>query len=365
MQLDFSSALYLGMKHSSQELLPWSSLTTGTPAALKGPRIAQLMSAQLAQMMGAEAGLTFPSTLHLFRDLFNMLMEEDALFFIDNRTYPISSWGLETVIAKGATVVSFGYEGSSKLKELVMDRLRPGQKAVIVSDGWCTPCGIALPLQAYLSVLKPLGGLLVLDDTQALGVLGKKPTRQMPYGFGGGGVIPWLDIKDSGVLIGSSLAKGFGVPVAVAAGSYFWMKKLIQNSLSQIHCSPPSNAEFRAMQHAFQINTQNGDHLRQLLLNNVLFFKKALLSTGIDTSGGIFPVQMLKGISKEAAHYLLDRLSENGIQAVMVKNNENASSACFILRADHTIKDIRQITDLVPRILGTPRKKYCNAYTIK
>ena len=59
----------------------------------------------------------------------------------------------------------------------------------------------------------------MLDDTQALGVLGEKPTPDAPYGRGGGGSLPWHGVTSPHVIAGSSLAKGFGVPIAVLSGS--------------------------------------------------------------------------------------------------------------------------------------------------
>jgi hypothetical protein len=60
---------------------------------------------------------------------------------------------------------------------------------------------------------------LVIDDTQALGILGHSPGPHAPYGKGGGGSLQWAGIGGPDVLVVSSLAKGFGAPVAVLAGS--------------------------------------------------------------------------------------------------------------------------------------------------
>ena len=38
--LDFTSSLYLGMRHASRDLRPWDSLTRGMPAALVPPALA-------------------------------------------------------------------------------------------------------------------------------------------------------------------------------------------------------------------------------------------------------------------------------------------------------------------------------------
>ena len=64
--LDFTSALYLSMGHASHRLPPWERLTTGRPAALAEPALADSVAAQLAALMGCETAVLAPSTLVLF-----------------------------------------------------------------------------------------------------------------------------------------------------------------------------------------------------------------------------------------------------------------------------------------------------------
>lgn len=59
----------------------------------------------------------------------------------------------------------------------------------------------------------------MLDDTQALGILGCYPRPDAPYGEGGGGSLRHFGIQSPEILSGNSLVKGFGVPVAVLAGT--------------------------------------------------------------------------------------------------------------------------------------------------
>ena len=71
--LDFTSALYLGLRHSHGALRPWAQLTTGRPAALEPAPEAVALAQDLAQFLGRERATLAPSTLHLFWDLFDVL----------------------------------------------------------------------------------------------------------------------------------------------------------------------------------------------------------------------------------------------------------------------------------------------------
>jgi hypothetical protein len=71
--IDFTSALYLGMRHAHWALPPWLRLTTGRPAALEEPPEANRLSQDIARLLRCERAILAPSTLHLFWDLFDVL----------------------------------------------------------------------------------------------------------------------------------------------------------------------------------------------------------------------------------------------------------------------------------------------------
>src|SRR5262245_51588111 len=115
--LDFTSALYLGMRHGSRSLEPWDQLTTGRPAALVSPPGARQVSQALAVLQGCESGTLATSTLHLFWDLFGMLAGERVAIYPDAGIYPISQWGVERAAARGAPVRKFPHHDAEALRD--------------------------------------------------------------------------------------------------------------------------------------------------------------------------------------------------------------------------------------------------------
>ena len=67
--LDFTSALYLGLRHPSPSLRPWPGLTTGKPAALQPAPGSAAIAGEFAALVGCERATPAASTLHLFWDL--------------------------------------------------------------------------------------------------------------------------------------------------------------------------------------------------------------------------------------------------------------------------------------------------------
>ena len=186
----------------------------------------------------------------------------------------------------------------------------------MLTDGLCPGCGGVAPVGDYLDAVRRRGGAVVVDDTQALGVLGT-PARGHPYGAGGGGIARWAGLSDARLVIVASLAKGLGVPVAVVAGGQAMVRRYEARAETRVHCSPPSNAHLSAAIHALRCNATRGDELRRHLAAVVTRFRALLQAQGIPVMAGLFPVQTIPspgGLDLRDVH---QRLGELGIRAVL------------------------------------------------
>src|SRR6266487_3621373 len=216
--IDFTSSLYLGMRHSSNELLGWQQLTTGVPAALYEFRRSEQISQQIAQLQGLEKGISAPSTLHLYWDLYGFLSTQQIVVFVDEKIYPVSKYGIERLIVKKIPIHLFRHLDANHLSELVERKLQKFKLPIILTDGWCPQCGRPAPIKDYSEILKPFKGNIIIDDTQAFGILGERRSNAV-YGNDGGGILKWLDVNDQNIITITSLAKAFGVPMAVISGN--------------------------------------------------------------------------------------------------------------------------------------------------
>lgn len=338
--LNFTSALYLGLQHPSQSLRSWEQLTTGAPAMLIEPIEALQISQALGELQGCEAATLATSTLHLALGLFDLLAKTPIALFMDAGTYPITRWGVQRAAMRGVPVRTFPHYDATALKGSLSATPR-GRVPLVVTDGFCPGCGRVAPFADYLELAGSRGGMLVADDTQALGILGHEPSAAMPYGKGGGGSLIWSGLKNPDVLVYSSLAKGLGVPVAVLAGSRAWIREYEENSLTRVHCSQPSAAILRAAEHAIACNRREGDARRGRLLDLVGRFRRGLRAVGMTIGRGLFPVQTIRscaqGIPASALHR---RLAEDGVRAVLNRGENGIPLVSFLLTATHTAAQI-------------------------
>jgi 8-amino-7-oxononanoate synthase len=341
--IDCTSSLYLGLRHGSGSLGAWPRLSTGVPAALGPPAGAEIAGRGLARLAGCRAGVLAPSTLHLFWDLFGILACDSVAIHADAGLYPIGRWGVERAAARGARVRAFRHHDPDALGASL--GRSPGLRPLVVADGFCPACGRPAPIREYLELLRPRGGLLILDDTQALGIFGHEPGPGAPYGRGGGGSVRRAGIAGPDVAVVSSLAKGFGVPVAVLAASRAFVARFERESETRVHCSPASIPAMRAAARALRVNARHGDALRLRLARNVRRFRRRLAEAGVTPGGGLFAVQALAAGPRVDPPALHRRLLGRGIRTVL----QRPERLLVILRADHAP---REIDALAGAILG-------------
>lgn len=343
--LDFTSASYLGLRHPRRTLRPWPRLTTGVPAALAEPGSARALAARLAGLAGTERAVLATSTLHAFWDLFVTLGASGLACYIDAAAYPIAGWGVERAAGRGTLVRRFPHRDVGALMRLLraqggrLDRL-----PVVVADGICPGCGRPAPVRGYLSALRPYGGLLVFDDTQALGIFGRDVAQHPPYGHGGGGSLRLAELTSPDVLIVSSLAKAFGVPVAMVAGRASLIERYEQRSETRVHCSPPSLAHIRAAEHALEVNLRQGEQRRARLAALVRQLQDGVGVLGHRIGPSQFPVQALGPIEGVPAAVLYSRLLDLGVRAVLHRPACRSVATCsFLITAVHTPEQIDRV----------------------
>jgi 8-amino-7-oxononanoate synthase len=327
--LDFTSALYLDFRHASCELRPWEQLTTGVPAALAEPVLARKTAAQMARLTGMEAGVFARSTLHAFWDLVLVLARSRTLVLLDSATYPVARWGVERAAGRGVAAAAFTHHQVDHLWRLARQATGSGRVPLIVVDGVCPSCERRAPLLDYLDIADRLAGRLLVDDTQALGLLGPE----------GGGSLRDVGTTGPAVVV-ASLAKAFGAPLAFVGGTRADIATYLRESETRVHLSPPSLADLHAAHRAVRLNACQGAARRSRLRALVERFRRGLLALGLGRpSAGrraLLPVQTVPPLPGISASDVYQRLLNLGIRGVLHKGCDGRAQVSLILSAAHT-----------------------------
>jgi 8-amino-7-oxononanoate synthase len=194
--------------------------------------------------------------------------------------------------------------------------------------------------------MENFGGLLVVDDTQALGILGMRPGSWSPYGEGGGGSLRAAQLEGSeGIVSISSLAKAFGAPMAALSGPAAIVEDFRSSSLTRVHSSPPCVAAVGAAAASQAWNREAGDSTRQRLGGLVARFRRRMLERfGTLPAGGSFPVQNMRHRNAPALYAALEA---RGVNALLLQERDTHPGIrlSFILRADHPAAEIDAAVD--------------------
>jgi 8-amino-7-oxononanoate synthase len=348
--VDFTSALYLGFTHDSGSLR-WDQLTTGVAAALRRPPQAAEPELGFAALVGCERAVAQTSTLHAAWDLFGAQLPRDVALFHDAAAYPVLRWGLERASHHGRPVAGFRHHDPDALERAL--RAMPGRaRPWVVTDGFCPGCAQIAPLPEYARVAAAHGGRVIVDDTQALGLIGSDPARGQPFGVGGGGSLRRLAAADPAIVLMASLAKSFGVPMAMVAGPAAFIEPFVQRSEILVHCSPPSLAHLAAASRAMERNASEGDRLRLRLARRVRAFRRIMRASGVRMRGGMFPIQRLHVSSPHEALRVQQALGARGVRTVVERVRCRPQLAVtFVLTARHDEGQLRRAAAVLSAVL--------------
>jgi 8-amino-7-oxononanoate synthase len=328
------------------------ALTTGVPAALPEERGSFALAQELAELQSCERATLAASTLHLYFDLFGQFAQQPLRIYMDRDCYPISRWGVERAKAQGARVRVFPHNDAFAVARMVEEDKASDRMPVIVCDGFCPSCGATAPLSQYHSCVASRSGLVVVDDTQALGMLGEKPQKAAPYGKGGGGSLRFQGLPYANLLLCSSLAKAFGAPVAALSGPASLISQFETNSDTRIPCSPPSTVVLRAAQRALAENRLFGDNWREHLNHLMLRLRFRLREAGLKFVGAIFPFAMILGPRGANMKPVQDALSRQGVQTALVRGCSHVGAGlALVITALHDIADIDRVVHCLARAM--------------
>jgi 8-amino-7-oxononanoate synthase len=334
-RLDFTSSLFLGLRHGSASLPPWASLTTGVPAVLHEATAAHRIAATVAAAQGAQAGVVGRSALHALMDVMGMIPQRGDVVAIDASAYSLAEWAALRAAANGAVVRKFPHHRPEAIVP------RPGRRLFVLTDGWCPGCNRPAPLPQLRQLAHGTGGALIVDDSLAFGVLGNKRRGEV---FGDGSGTPgWCGLDHAGIVWVASLAKAFGAPLAVTTGDAATIRRLAEAGGNRVHSSPPSAADLAAASTA--LRDPNDNRARRIRLQRqVLRLRSRLQDIGLPVSGLPFPVVSVRLLGSDAQRWW-SRLQSAGIRALLQQSRcRRGVMLTVLVRADHSPADLDRLT---------------------
>src|SRR4051795_13667825 len=217
---DFASCNYLGFDLDEQiiDSVDGALRTWGTHPSwsrlLGSPRLYEDIEERLTALLGAEDTLVLPTITHIHMSVIPLLAASGTIF-MDARAHKTIYDGCQVARARGAAVKRFRFEDADHLDELLRAERDPTR--LVVMDGVNSMTGNAPDIPAFARVAREHGALLYVDDAHGFGVIGERPTPEMPYGYRGNSVIKHAAETYENVVLVGGFSKAYSSLLAFIA----------------------------------------------------------------------------------------------------------------------------------------------------
>jgi 8-amino-7-oxononanoate synthase len=314
--VNFASANHLGLEVGRwlgeggvAAMEPWG-LSIGLPSSVASDAPTEELQQELAALVCAEAARVGPSTLHLLLDAVTTLAGAGGTVALPRRAYTLSETVAQRARGAGCAVIRFEPDRVDRLAVGLRSARRP---LVILATSVEYP-GVIVPLRPLLDLACAARGFLVVDDTPAMGLLGR-PAPGHPHGIGGGGGVLWNGLRPEGSLIQvAGLCKAFSVPLAFVSGSRRVLDRICRGGGVLAASSPADLVSIQTARWALQANARSGEALRVALAGTVTLLRTAGGLTGADAG---LPVLSLYYPDRPQAEAAGNRLLQLGVWGLL------------------------------------------------
>jgi len=197
--------------------------------------------------------------------LLGLADEYDQIFMDEISHYSI----LDAVLLTGKPVVKFSHRSAEDLAKKLQQRLRPGQRPLLITDGCFPISGQIPPLADYQVVLSQYPKYsMVVDDAHITGVIGKE----------GRGSFEWFGMQGEQLYTSGTISKALGVHGGIIPGSQAFVNRLRKFVVGATPCAVPVAAAAAASLDLVREHPE----LRKKLWETVAYAKNGLRSLGFD-----------------------------------------------------------------------------------
>jgi 7-keto-8-aminopelargonate synthetase-like enzyme len=259
---------------------------------------------------------------------------------------------------KGLTnpVLTFRHCDANRLAELLDKELRPGKRALVMTDGVFATSGDLAPVADYLQILDGYpGATLLVDDAHGLAALGENGRGSLEHAGVPAERINTLreSAERASVLLGGTLSKAVGGHGGAIAGTAEFLGRLRAASGWFRGSSAPAAPVAAATAKALEI-IQREPGLRRQLAANVTAARAGLRGLGIDVKMSPSPIIGFR--LGDAAHMarVQSQLLNQGIAVAYARDYAGAGVDGMLrvaIFATHTPEMIDQLVATLGRVL--------------
>ena len=309
----FAGSGYLGLQNhpevvkASLEAMQRYGLSTATSRGGYGEHVLyEELEKEACAYFDAEKVLYFASGYLGTSILTQATRNRFEHIFIDSSAH-FSLW--DAAYGTNLPITPFHHGNAQSLAEHLHDELLPHERPLILSDGVFPVSGEIAPLPDYLALVKPLRGLVYLDDAHAVGVLGEN----------GRGTPEFFQIQDEDCSTSATLAKALGGFGGIIWGLKSWIGRVDRGSSIYAGASPLPLVVAAASARALAL-ARITPKLREDLRDNVKQARNGLRSLGWDLPDSPIPIICLESRMGINLGLIKKKLFKLGIAVELVRS---------------------------------------------
>jgi len=208
----------------------------------------------------------------------------------------------DAINSVGKPIHPFPHLNPEGLRDELKRHLRPGEVPLTITDGVFPVTGAMAPLKEYAQVLAPYGGILCVDDSHGVGVLGGN----------GRGSLEYWGIEGERCYLAGTLSKAFGGFGGIIPGDEALMERIARYVRIPVGASPPPVPAAAASAEGIRILAEHPE-LRERLRRNVAYLRARLRDLGFEVDDSPVPIISLKPRGNLDLKRTQEKLKEKGI----------------------------------------------------
>lgn len=268
--IDFASCNYLGLDLDpdmdadvQQQIKKWG-VHPSWCRLVASPKIYQDAEEKLAQLIGTEATLILPTVTLISIGIIPALVGKTGVLILDKSGHETMYEAAKIARDSGAKLLSFKQNDLHALEEHLkthQDNLRK----VILIDGVYSMSGDFALVPEIVELAKKYNAILYIDDAHGFGVVGEHPTKDMPYGHKGNGIVKHYGLDYDNIIYVGGCSKAYS-SLAAFVGCSKKMQAFIKAFSTPYDLSGPCpTASLATLLSGLAINEKRGDDFRKTL----------------------------------------------------------------------------------------------------
>jgi 8-amino-7-oxononanoate synthase len=266
---DFASCNYLGfdlhpeiMASVEGAIRQWGTHPSWS-RLLGNPRPYLEIEDQLTELLGAPDTLVLPTITLIHTSVVPVLAGQGAVL-VDAQAHKTIYEGAAIARGAGATLHRVRANDPGHLEE-VLRSVPAHMSRIFCLDGVNSMTGNAPDLPEYARICREYDALLYVDDAHGFGVIGERPTDEMPYGHRGNSIVRYFDESYDNVVLVAGFSKAYSSLAAFMALPTWLKNHLKVAAAPYLYSGPSPIASLATVLAGFRVNDAQGDDIRTSL----------------------------------------------------------------------------------------------------